>query len=349
TRGAQGYAAGKAVHRIDRDGACPLTPLGNGYSGRRRGQTEVRRTRTTGEGERSDVRAPVEDSVGFLVLVHVPEGTVIGRVNYHSGIVAPTVARVRGGSLRASAGHEGGFALHGAQRIAGHSAGKANTRMDGAAGRAVSQPDIATLILGHACHPAIGGIRGKSSLLIERDGAGRVIEFIPADRHLAGVSDSVVDHRPIVIGEVPDGKAVHQPVAKSVQGLRCSQLWDASAAIAAGKVGVRHVYGGRRRKSGRARCEVQGKLAKVQLARIVVLPAYEKPRRAIRGRRGAVVIGRKVSEFATGSHLAELGCGRVACQHFGTVESAEVGADEGLPILKNVVGSEVSAVAGGGP
>src|SRR5208283_548645 len=129
----------------------------------------------------------------------------------------------------------------------------------------------------------------------------------------------------------------------------CSQLWDASAAIAAGKVGVRHVYGGRRRKSGRARCEVQGKLAKVQLARIVVLPAYEKPRRAIRGRRGAVVIGRKVSEFATGSHLAELGCGRAACQHFGTVESAEVGADEGLPILKNVVGSEVSAVAGGGP
>src|SRR6202022_4806095 len=102
--------------------------------------------------------------------------------------------------------------------------------MDAAAGRAVSDSDIPVLILGHACHPAIGGIRREGSLLIHRYGAGWVIKFIPADRHLAAGAglNGVVYHRPIMIGEVSNRKEVHPPVAERVQRLRCARLWHAA-------------------------------------------------------------------------------------------------------------------------
>src|SRR6202795_2640156 len=97
--------------------------------------------------------------------------------------------------------------------------------MDAAAGRAVSEPDIPGLILGDASHPAIGGIRGEGSLLIHGYGSGWVIKLIPADRHLVGAGlNSVVHHRPIMIGEVSNSKTVHHPVAERIQGLRCPQL-----------------------------------------------------------------------------------------------------------------------------
>src|SRR3982074_2947749 len=103
--------------------------------------------------------------------------------------------------------------------------------MDAAAGRAVSDSDIPVLILGHACHPAIRGIRGKGSLLIHGYGAGWVKELIPADPHLAAAGlNRVVYHRPIMIGEVSNCKAVHHPVAERVQRLRCARLWNAAAA-----------------------------------------------------------------------------------------------------------------------
>src|SRR3981081_4519700 len=104
--------------------------------------------------------------------------------------------------------------------------------MDAAAGRAVSEPDIPVLILGHACHPPIGGIRGEGSLLIHGYGAGWIIKLIPADCHLAAGAglNGVVYHRPIMIGEVSNRKAVHHPVAERVQRLRCARLWNAAAA-----------------------------------------------------------------------------------------------------------------------
>src|ERR1700687_4292279 len=128
--------------------------------------------------------------------------------------------------------------------------------MDAAAGRAVSDPDIPVLILGDARHPAIGGIRGEGSLLIQGYGAGWVIKLIPADRHLAAGAglNGVVCYRPIMIGEVPDGKAVHQPVAERVPGLSCARLRNAAAAS---KDRVRSVDDRRRRESRGAPREVQ--------------------------------------------------------------------------------------------
>src|SRR5258708_20329619 len=144
--------------------------------------------------------------------------------------------------------------------------------MDAAAGGAVSEPDIPILILGDASHPAIGSIRGESPLLIQGHGAGWVIKFIPADRHLASAGDGMVHNCPIVIGKVPDGKTVHQPVAERIQSLSCAELGNAGATIAAGEGLVRHANGSRRGESSRRRREVQSQLAEVQLAGIVVLP-----------------------------------------------------------------------------
>src|ERR1700694_1048869 len=133
--------------------------------------------------------------------------------------------------------------------------------MDAAAGRAVSEPDIAVLILGHACHPAIGGIGGEGSLLIHGYGAGWVIKFIPADRHLAGTGlHSVVYHRPIMIGEMSNRKAIHDSIAERIECLSCARLWNAAAA-SLGE--VRHADGCCPRKRRRTRREVQRGVAEV--------------------------------------------------------------------------------------
>src|ERR1035438_3298286 len=98
--------------------------------------------------------------------------------------------------------------------------------MDAGAGSAVSEPDISVLILGEAGHPAISGIRSEGSLLIQGYGTSWVVKLIPADGYLGAVGDGVVHDRPIVIGEVPDGKAIHHTVAECIQGLSCGRLWN---------------------------------------------------------------------------------------------------------------------------
>src|ERR1700730_4091273 len=151
--------------------------------------------------------------------------------------------------------------------------------MDTAAGCAVSEPDIPVLILGDASHPAIGGIRGEGSLLIHGYAARWVIKLIPADRHLAGAGlNSVVYHRPIMIGEVSNSKAVHDSIAERVERLRCSKLWNAGAARPGE---VRHADGRRGRESGRGRREVHRECTEVQLAGTAVLPRYVQSGRPV--------------------------------------------------------------------
>src|SRR5260370_1043998 len=159
---------------------------------------------------------PVEDTTDFLVLVYVPEGAVVSWVNLHSGVVAPTLSRIRGGCLRPGACHDARFRLQRARGVAGHAAGKANRGMDAAAGRAVTEADIPVLVFGHAGHPAIGRIRSKGSLLVQSDSASWIEDFVPADRHRAAIVNGVAEHRPIVISKVPDRKAIHHPVAERV-------------------------------------------------------------------------------------------------------------------------------------
>src|ERR1700719_3838553 len=120
--------------------------------------------------------------------------------------------------------------------------------MDAAAGRAVTEADIPVLIFGHAGHPAIGRIRSKGSLLVQSDSAGWIEDFVPADGHRAAIVNGVAEHRPIVISKVPDRKAIHHPVAERVERLSSSSLWNALAAVAAGKVVIRHVDRRRRRE-----------------------------------------------------------------------------------------------------
>src|SRR5664279_2676034 len=96
--------------------------------------------------------------------------------------------------------------------------------MDGVAGRTIAKTDISVFILGHAAHPSIGCVRSKSSLLVKNDGAGRIKYLVPADRHLRAVGDGVAEDCTIVIGEMPDGKAIHHAIAQRVEFLQASGL-----------------------------------------------------------------------------------------------------------------------------
>src|SRR4029077_7331841 len=132
------------------------------------------------------------------------------------------------------------------------------------------------------------------------------------------------------------------------QGLSCSRLWDAGAAVAAGKGVVRHVDGRWRRESGRGRREVQRELAEVQLSGIVVLPGQVQSGRAIDWRSWAIHVGGQVTAFVIGSLLAELRCPRGAGQHLGAIESANVRANE-TSWTEKVVGRQVCGVGSRGP
>ena len=66
-------------------------------------------------------------------------------------------------------------------------------------------------------------------MLIERDIAGGVVNFIPAHRHLISVFHGVADHGSIMIGKVTNRKAIHQAIAERVLVLRGSRLRHAGA------------------------------------------------------------------------------------------------------------------------
>jgi len=88
--------------------------------------------------------------------------------------------------------------------------------MDAAAGGAVPETDIFILIFGHARHPAIGSVGSERSLLIQGYRAGGIV--ISYQRTATSLPLATAwSRRPIVIGKTPDGKAVHQAVAQTVQ------------------------------------------------------------------------------------------------------------------------------------
>src|SRR5207245_2726084 len=116
-----------------------------------------RRRAATGELEVADARLPLIGGTGREVLVRVPEGAVVHRVDGHGGVIAP--AAVSG--LRAAAGLEGPL-LHGQlpgcvtcqpRRVAYRGIGRA-------AGHAVAHGDVAGAVHGDTCHPAVVGVGG---------------------------------------------------------------------------------------------------------------------------------------------------------------------------------------------
>src|ERR1019366_6511609 len=177
------------------EGAGGAGALGNGYGVRVRVQREVGITQANGKDERPDASTPVEGSVGFLVLVGVPEGAIVGRVKLDAAVIAPTVQAV---VLGTGAFHDAVFRLEHARSIAGKAAGEANRGVDAAAGRAVADGNIGIPIVRDASHPTICAIGSIGSLLIEGNVAGWVIKLIPSESYLTSAgTDCMVGHRPV--------------------------------------------------------------------------------------------------------------------------------------------------------
>src|SRR5206468_6902413 len=91
---------------------------------------------------------------GRLVLVHVPEGAVVDRVDGEVRVVAP--ARVRRG-LNARPVHDRALAeRHLPERVAGEPPGIADPGVDARpVDHAVAGRDVALAVLGNAPHPAM--------------------------------------------------------------------------------------------------------------------------------------------------------------------------------------------------
>src|SRR5690348_4292791 len=110
---------------------------------------------------------PVVGAARGDVLVDVPEGAVVNRVDRHAAVVAPA-AETR--QLRTGAFDDAGFSLHLAQSVARHPASEANRGMQVVARDAVAERDVARLVHGDRAHPAIVPITGRESLLLVHGG-----------------------------------------------------------------------------------------------------------------------------------------------------------------------------------
>src|SRR4051812_6157112 len=131
-----------------------------------------------GELERDDARPPGSDHDGVLpeVLLRVPEGAVVARVDGQVAVVAPAALDL---GLRAGAGVRDLLGLgHLTQRVTGRATGVADRRVVVRSRGAVAGGDVALLVLGDAAHPApervrqpVGGRVG--ALLVDRGSAAR--------------------------------------------------------------------------------------------------------------------------------------------------------------------------------
>src|SRR5262249_768820 len=146
----------------------------------------------TGELEGADARAPVELARGRDVLIGVPEGAVIGRVDRDAAVVAPAREAERPG-LRAGSGDDRALPLgHRPRKITGQPSGVADLRVGRAAGEAKAQAHIAGLIHGEAAHPAVVSVGRIGALLKDRGGRARAPDLVPANAGRAARGDAVV-------------------------------------------------------------------------------------------------------------------------------------------------------------
>src|SRR5690348_13932600 len=145
------------------------------------------------ELESDDLGSPVGVGAGALeVLVGVPHGAVVRGIDAHAGVVAPAID----GLLRPFADIELGLQLHPA--LGGRLAGDGEIGEHGGARNAVTEAQIALLILGDAAHPAVKAVVGaKRSVVRHGPTAASARQLIPALARLAAgraVLHGVGDH-----------------------------------------------------------------------------------------------------------------------------------------------------------
>src|SRR4029078_12503146 len=135
--------------------------------------------------------------------------------------------------LGARAGLEDPLALaHHSERVAYEMAGVAERWPDGAARRAVAEADVAGLVHRNAAHPAVGRVGNVRSLLVDRQGAARIAQLVPAAARRALIEepgpDRVVHHERLVVAEVAVGEPRHQAVRQRIQLLARRRLGNAA-------------------------------------------------------------------------------------------------------------------------
>ena len=162
---AEGRAAGYFHERVLQERTSIAG--GNGSA-----EGSLRRRGRAGELEGADARVPEEGAVCCIVLVAIPEGGVVARIQAHRAVIAPTIARP---GLHARAGEHERFTLR--QRI-GRVGGETarisdrwKSQRGNHAGGAVADRQISGVIERGAAHPTLGCIRRKGRLIEHRVGA----------------------------------------------------------------------------------------------------------------------------------------------------------------------------------
>ena len=126
-----------------------------------------------------------------VVLVRVPEGAVVHRVNAHGAVIAPAVA---GAGLAAGAGKESRLPLgQCVDRVGREPPGITDLREDGRGRGAETHREVATVVHRGAAHPAPRRVRLIGALLEDGHGAvGQAAQLEPPHARDAPGADRVV-------------------------------------------------------------------------------------------------------------------------------------------------------------
>src|SRR5882724_1791835 len=160
------------------------------------------------------------DPVDLVILVYIPERTVIGGVNVHRRVIAPTGTgrQLHTGSIDNGALTQG----HLARRVAGRPPGVADSRTDiHSIDDTVAEGHVAGVIHGDATHPTMHAVIRSIGALLE-DGVLTVgpPDLVPAHARHAGESlDRLVGHQSFIGAEVAVGQTPGRalPVGQDVE------------------------------------------------------------------------------------------------------------------------------------
>ena len=172
-----------------------------------------------GKPEVADAGAPIEAGRGLVVLVRVVERAVVHRIDCEITVIAPAIG---GGALAAGAVEKMLLTRQGIQWIRRQSACVTDLWVNGAAGCAKAQGDVA-LVIGAIPPIQRQVVSGWYVLCWKIDPVSRLraSQFEPADsRHRIGTYRIVIEQRLMTVGEPAIGVTEHQPIGNGVRAWR---------------------------------------------------------------------------------------------------------------------------------
>src|SRR5580704_12652177 len=173
--------------------------------------------------ERSDARVPDLRSLLRIVLVGVPESTIVDGIDGQARVTAPLLVEnlIAYLAARTSRRNDALWGFERTQRIRRNPARVGNRGVDGSAGLTIADRDVTRLVLGNALYPTVRGVGLISTFLID----GRCewsADFVPADRgnRIAGRRAAGMSRQNRLIrAEIPIWKPAHQSIAPCPQRL----------------------------------------------------------------------------------------------------------------------------------